>query len=57
MKRLLKGLTLELTTFELIISILSFIAVLGWLYLVFKVSTTLDNLNKSLQATLGALQG
>ena len=57
MRKLNGGLILGLTTFEVIISILSFIAVLGWLYLVFKVSTTLDNVNKSLQATLGALQG
>ncbi|ALU12438.1 hypothetical protein EYM_03735 [Ignicoccus islandicus DSM 13165] len=57
MKSQMKGLILGLSTFEVIISILSFIAVLGWLYLVFKVSSTLDNVNQSLQATLGALQG
>ena len=50
----LKALTIELTTFEWILSIIAFIAVLGWLYLVYKVSITLDNINKSFTALLGA---
>jgi hypothetical protein len=52
-KSLLRALTIELTTFEWIMVILGLIAVLGWLYLVFKVSITLDTLNKSLSAALG----
>jgi len=52
-KRSLKGLVIELTTFEWIITIISFIAVLGWLYLVYKVSITLDNINKSFSSLLG----
>ncbi len=52
-RRLLKALTIELTFFELLIVILSFIAVLGWLFLVYKISITLDNINKSFGALLG----
>ncbi|UXD22429.1 hypothetical protein IPA_04685 [Ignicoccus pacificus DSM 13166] len=53
-KILTKALTIDLTTFEWIMVILSLIAVLGWLFLVYKVSVTLDTLNKSLAAALGA---
>ena len=53
MRRRLLALVIEMSLFEWIISILAFIAVLGWLYLVYKVSVTLDTMNKSLGALLG----
>ncbi len=42
-----------LTDFEIGILVLSLIATLAWVYLVFKISTVLDSLQKSLQMALG----
>ena len=52
-KVLKKAFSIELSTFELIISIISLIAVIGWLYLVYKLSITIDNINNSLSLALG----
>ena len=50
-----RGLTVALTTFELGMLILGFIAVLGWLYLVWKISALVDNISKTFEAALGAV--
>ena len=42
-----------LTTFEIAIIILSFIATAAWVYLVFKISSVLDALQHNLSALLG----
>ena len=43
-----------LTDFEIGILVLSLIATLAWLYLVFKVTAVLDSLQKNLTTLLGA---
>ncbi len=46
--------TIALSAFELGMLILGFIAVLGWLYLVWKISTLVDNVSKAFETALGA---
>ncbi len=49
-----KALTIALTDFELGMLILGFIAVLGWLYLVWKISMLVDGISKTFEAALAA---